>query len=63
MTSTALRPSTRPADPSYEHCHEVPAQLTEQHARGIVGIHTRIGCTLDACARLRAARLLLAATR
>ncbi|AVH24110.1 hypothetical protein [Nocardia cyriacigeorgica] len=46
-------------DPAYEHCHEVPILLTEPHARGIVGIHERLGCTFDTCPRLRAARLYL----
>ncbi|MBF6515498.1 hypothetical protein IU421_14590 [Nocardia cyriacigeorgica] len=35
--------------------------LTDKHARGIVGIHERIGCTIDTCVRLRTARLYLAA--
>ncbi|WP_280213399.1 hypothetical protein [Nocardia cyriacigeorgica] len=47
-------------DPAYEHCHEVPILLTERHARGIVGIHERLGCGFDTCPRLRAARLYLA---
>ncbi|WP_280471027.1 hypothetical protein [Nocardia cyriacigeorgica] len=49
----------QPGDPRYEHCHEAPVLLSEQHATGIVGIHTRIGCTEDTCARLRAARQYL----
>lgn len=50
-------------DPRYEHCHEEPRVASEAHARGIVGIHTRIGCTIDNCLRLRTARLYLAACR
>lgn len=50
-------------DPRYERCHEEPRLQTEKHARGIVGIHTRIGCTVDNCLRLRTARLYLAACR
>ncbi|MBF6162078.1 hypothetical protein IU421_28115 [Nocardia cyriacigeorgica] len=47
-------------DPAYERCHEVPILRTEAHARGIIGIHERLGCTFDTCDRLRAARLYLA---
>lgn len=50
-------------DPRYEGCHEEPRLASEEHARGIVGIHTRIGCTVDTCTRLRTAHLYLAATR
>lgn len=50
-------------DPRYEHCHEEPRVASEAHARGIVGIHTRIGCNIDTCIRLRTARLYLAACR
>ncbi len=51
-----------PSDPAYEGCHEAPALLTEKHALGIVGIHTRIGCTTDSCLRLRTARQYLTDT-
>ncbi|TLG01673.1 hypothetical protein FEK35_23495 [Nocardia cyriacigeorgica] len=47
-------------DPAYERCHEAPILLTEAHARGIVAIHERLGCSFDSCDRLRAARLYLA---
>ncbi|MFE3446060.1 hypothetical protein ACFXNW_23785 [Nocardia sp. NPDC059180] len=50
----------RLTDPTYERCHEAPLYLTDRHARGIVGIHERIGCSFDTCIRLRAARLHLA---
>ncbi|WP_267464177.1 hypothetical protein [Nocardia cyriacigeorgica] len=38
----------------------MPILLTEAHARGIVAIHERLGCSFDSCDRLRAARLYLA---
>ncbi|MBF6085157.1 hypothetical protein IU485_27675 [Nocardia cyriacigeorgica] len=49
-------------DPRYERCHEAPVLLNEKRAQGIVGIHTRIGCTDERCIRLRVARQYLAST-
>lgn len=60
LDNSSDAPAARAADdPAYEHCHEAPVLFSDRHARGIIAIHERIGCSFDTCNRLRAARLYL----
>lgn len=45
---------------AFEDCDQQPRPITVRRARGILHIHTAIGCSHDNCVRLRAAQEYLA---